>query len=48
MIYAIAEIVNYIYYKITNKDFEPSKDKKKTKLLKSSKVVDAVIEEDNE
>lgn len=49
--YSITEIVNYIYFKTKNKNFEPkTKDKKekKTKLkrLKEPKVVDAIIEED--
>ena len=49
IIYAVTEIVDYIYYKSNGKNFEVSKEtknKKKTKLLKSSKVVDAVVEED--
>ena len=49
--YSVTEIVNYIYFKTKNKNFEPKgKDKKekKTKLkrLKEPKVVDAIIEED--
>ena len=49
--YSITEIVNYIYFKTKNKNFEPKvkeKKEKKTKLkiLKEPKVVDAIIEED--
>lgn len=49
--YSITEIVNYIYFKTKNKNFEPKpkqKNEKNTKLkrLKESKVVDAIIEED--
>lgn len=49
--YSITEIVNYIYFKTKNKNFEPkSKEKKekntKLKRLKEPKVVDAIIEED--
>jgi len=53
IIYAITEIVDYIYYKSTNKDYVPvekqksTKENKKIKRLKDKKVVDAVIEEDN-
>ena len=51
IIYSIMEIVNYIYYKVKNKDFEeiiekPVKKDKKTKRLKKGKVVDAIIEEE--
>ena len=49
--YSITEIVNYIYFKTKNKNFEPKakeKKEKKTKLkrLKEPKVVDAIIEDD--
>ena len=49
--YSITEIVNYIYFKTKNKNYEPkSKEKKekntKLKRLKEPKVVDAIIEED--
>jgi len=53
IIYAITEIVDYIYYKSTNKDYMPvekqknTKEDKRVKKLKNKKVVDAVIEEDN-
>ena len=52
--YSITEIVDYIYFKSKNKNYEPSKkeDKKnkktKIKRLKEPKVVDAIIEEDEE
>lgn len=51
IIYSAIEIVNYIYFKVKNKEFEqviqtPKKKKKNLKKLKSSKVIDAVIEED--
>lgn len=46
--YSITEIVNYIYFKTKNKNFEPKAKEKKTKLkrLKEPKIVDAIIEED--
>lgn len=49
IIYAISEIVDYIYYKSKNKNIEPAKSKKKskkTKKLKNTKTVDAIIEEE--
>lgn len=53
IIYAIMEIVDYIYFKVKNKNYEevkesikPSKKDKKVKRLKKGKVVDAIIEED--
>lgn len=48
IIYSVVEIVNYIYFKVKTKDYEPvsKNDVKKTKQLKNTKVVDAVIEED--
>lgn len=49
IIYAISEIVDYIYYKSKNKNIEPAKGKKKskkTKKLKNTKTVDAIIEEE--
>ena len=51
IIYSVIEIVNYIYFKVKNKDFEeviekPVKKEKKLKRLKKGKVVDAVIEEE--
>ncbi len=51
IIYAITEIVGYIYYKVKYKDNEPvtsNKKETKQKKLKSGKVVDAVIEEEEE
>lgn len=46
--YALSEIFNYVYYKIKGKEL-PSDEKVESKLpaLKNEKVVDAVIEEDN-
>ena len=49
--YSIIEIVNYIYFKVKDKDFEPIiekpvKKEKKLKKLKKGKVVDAIIEEE--
>lgn len=51
--YSITEIVNYIYFKTKNKNYESvkenitvSKKDKKVKKLKSGKVIDAVIEEE--
>jgi len=51
IIYSVMEIVNYIYFKVKNKDFEeviqkPAKKEKKLKKLKKGKVVDAIIEEE--
>lgn len=51
IIYSVIEIVNYIYFKVKNKDFEeiidkPSKKEKKLKRLKKGKVVDAIVEEE--
>ena len=51
IIYSVIEIVNYIYFKVKNKDFEeviekPVKKEKKLKRLTKGKVVDAVIEEE--
>ncbi|MBQ2946299.1 MAG: DUF308 domain-containing protein [Bacilli bacterium] len=50
IVYSVIEIVNYIYFKVKNKDFEeiiekPVKKEKKLKRLKKGKVVDAIIEE---
>jgi len=50
--YSITEIINYIYFKTNNKDFESkennvkNKSKSKLKRLKEPKVVDAIIEEE--
>lgn len=46
--YSLVEIVNYVFYKVNFKEEESvtnKKSKSKTKKLKESKVVDAVIEE---
>ena len=50
IIYSVIEIVNYIYFKVKNKDFEeiidkPAKKEKKLKRLKKGKVVDAIVED---
>lgn len=53
IIYSVIEIVNYIYYKVNNKDIpmkessNKSKKEKKIKRLKKGKVVDAIIEEND-
>lgn len=54
IIYSVIEIVNYIYFKVKDKDYvevkeniNPSKKDEKVKRLKKGKVVDAIIEEDN-
>lgn len=50
--YSITEIVNYIYFRTKNKNYEPKKKtenkavKNKFKKLKEPKVVDAIIEEE--
>ena len=53
IIYSVIEIVNYIYFKVKNKnytdikeDYKPTKINKKEKRLKKGKVVDAIIEEE--
>ena len=49
IIYAISEIVDYIYYKSKNKNIEsvkPRNHTKKTKKIKNAKTVDAIIEEE--
>lgn len=55
IIYAISEIVNYIYFVVKNKNIEPIKEEKtnkksnkKIKRLAKGKVVDAIIEEEKE
>ncbi|MBE6139602.1 MAG: DUF308 domain-containing protein [Firmicutes bacterium] len=48
IIYSIMEIVDYIYFRVKNKDIEEVKTNttdKKVKRLKKGKVVDAIIEE---
>ena len=52
IIYSVMEIVNYIYFKVKNKDFEevvekPVKKEKKLKRLTKGKVVDAIVVLDN-
>jgi len=51
IIYSVMEIVNYIYFKVKNKDFEevvekPVKKEKKLKRLTKGKVVDAIVEDE--
>lgn len=53
IIYSIIEIVNYIYFKVKNKNYEEviqpvksTKKEKKVKRLKKGKVIEAIIEED--
>jgi len=46
VIYAILELVSYVYYKISDKDYEQVLNKKISKEIKESKSVEAVIEED--
>lgn len=52
IIYSITEIVNYVYFRTKNKNYEPVKKdnkkgvKTKVKHLKEPKVVDAIIEEE--
>ena len=49
IIYSIMEIVDYIYFKVKNKDIEEVKtnnQNKKLKRLKKGKVVEAIIEEE--
>lgn len=53
IIYSVMEIVDYIYFKVKNKNYyeekeieKPSKKDKKVKRLGKGKVVDAIIEED--
>ena len=48
IIYAITEIVDYVYYKCKNKDEKTNVKKQKNKKLiksKNQKVIEAVIEE---
>lgn len=53
IIYSIIEIINYIFYKVKNKNYESTKAatnktiKIKNKKLKDTKVIDAIIEEEN-
>ena len=51
IIYSVMEIVNYIYFKVKNKDFEEVVEKtvkkeKKLKRLTKGKVVDAIVEDE--
>lgn len=47
IIYAISEIVDYVYSKVSEKkDLKPKKENKTQKKLKNTKIVDAIIEEE--
>lgn len=46
IIYAISELVGYIYYTTQNKDYSTVLNKKVTKEMKESESKDAIIEED--
>lgn len=50
IIYSIMEIVDYVYFKVKNKNYEGTtsvvESKKSTKKAKKGKVVDAIIEEE--
>ena len=46
IIYAISEIIDYVYSKYSERKFSNNKIVKKQKKLKDTKVVDAIIEED--
>jgi len=47
IIYAISEIVDYIYIKVNEKKYSTNIKNKKSKNKKNTKVIDAVIEEEN-
>lgn len=46
IIYAISELVGYIYYTSQNKDYSEVLNKKVTKEMKESEAKDAIIDED--
>ena len=46
IVYSIAELFSYIYYKVQNKDYSEVLNKKVSKEVKESKAIEAVIEED--
>ena len=47
IIYAVSEIVDYVYSKVSDKkDFSTKRENKKQKRLKNTKVVDAIVEEE--
>ncbi len=46
VVYAITELVGYIYYTTQNKDYSSVLNKKITKEMKESEAKDAIIEED--
>lgn len=51
IIYAVTEIVDYIYYKVKDKDYKPVEKEKKSKVnskvkkIKNKKVMDAIVED---
>lgn len=45
IIYAISELISYVYYKTQSKDYEEVFNKKVSKEIKESKSIEAVIEE---
>lgn len=51
IIYAVTEIVDYIYYKAKDKDYKPVEKEKKSKVnskvkkIKNKKVMDAIVED---
>ena len=46
IIYAISELIGYIYYTSQNKDYSEVLNKKVTKEMKESEAKDAIIDED--
>ena len=46
IIYAISELVGYLFYVVQDKDYSEVLNKKVTKEMKESKAIDAIIEED--
>ena len=46
IIYAVSEIVDYVYSKYSEKKYSNNKVSKKQKKIENKKVVDAIIEED--
>ena len=43
--YSILELVSYIYYKISDKDYEQVYNKKISKEIKESKAIEAIVDE---
>ena len=46
IIYAISELIGYIYYTSQNKDYSEVLNKKVTKEMKESEAKDAIIDEE--